>query len=552
MLPAPQLESLDNNLPSTYKSKLDRLNTECADPLLSLDCVPGQKWKCINESGRWRKHKCKFHLQLQNHLAQINKILSAQQNKKNCACFTPNGVVYTKGKNDRDIFSQHRRVEQRQNVIFGRQKRHIEADEDVPIKEVYSEEISPEMLDLVQLDKVIETVHQHILNVSEDSNTRKKRDTSNTSSDYITSVIDELHNVLDNIEKKFNNQKLETSDKSGLPGPAQCFVEATGQVNCSNIIYEDEKAWKKSRVQVDLLLRVLKNKINNLKEIKKHLKENRPSSLKEYDEDLENSSLSQEDDTLTEKEQEYLEELETTKKPKKPANDHRHQHHQGRRKKPKETNNEEGPLIDMSYFVTDSFDESSLPTEEAVPPSSSTTKTTTSTSQKPFTTRAPHQRHSKHRHRTTKTSSTSTTTTTTEMPESQSVLFENSEEYSGFSSITSTSAPDFNFDYYSSSDSSDTSTISTTTTSSTTVEIPVAVTSDFNEASVSVDATIIEPKHRHHKHFLHQNILENSNNVPQMNFTNEFPRHYGNTHRHSHKRPAVTPTDCFCEPEVER
>lgn len=523
------------------------MNSECSDPSLSLDCIPGQKWKCINESGRWRKHKCKFHLQLQNHLAQINKILSAQQNKKNCACFTPNGVVYTKGKNDRDIFSQHRRVEQRQNVVFGRQKRDIEANEDVVVKEVYNEEIPPEMLDLVQLDKVIETVHQHILNVSEDSISRKKRDTSNISSDYITSVIDELHNVLGNIEKKFNNEKLETSDKGGLPGPAQCFVETTGQVNCSNIIYEDEKAWKKSRVQVDLLLRVLKNKINNLKEIKKHLKENRPSSLKEYDEELENSSLSLEDDTLTEKEEEYLEEIENTKKPKKPANDHRHQHHQGRKKKPKETT-EEGPLIDMSYFVTDSIDESSLPTEEAIPPSSTSTRTST------MTTKAPHQRHSKHRHRTTKTSSTSTTTTTTEIPESQSVLFENSEEYSGFSSITSTSAPDIDFDYYSSSDSSVTSKTSTSTTPavSTTVEVPVSVTSDFNEASVSVDATIIEPKHRHHKHFLQQNILENSNNVPQMNFTNEYPRHYGNNHRHSHKRPAVTPTDCFCEPEVER
>lgn len=58
---------LDNNLPTgvhanNFPSKLARINSECTDPTLHEDCVPGQKWKCINEDGRWRKHKCKFHV----------------------------------------------------------------------------------------------------------------------------------------------------------------------------------------------------------------------------------------------------------------------------------------------------------------------------------------------------------------------------------------------------------------------------------------------------------------------------------------------------------
>lgn len=544
------METLDNNLPSAYKSKLDRLNTECSDPSLSLDCVPGQKWKCINEGGRWRKHKCKFHLQLQNHLAQINKILSAQQNEKSCTCFTPNGVVYTKNKNERDMIQSHRRIEQRQNVVFRRQRREAEREtdieEDETINEVFNDQISEEMLDLIQLDKAVETIQRHIINETKD-NIRKKRDlnSSSNSTDYISSVIDELHGVLENIEKKFQSQKLEKSDM-GLPGPAQCFVETSGQVNCSNIIYEDEKAWKKSRIQVDLLIRVLKNKITNLKEIKKHLKENRPSSLKDYDDELENSSLSQEE--LTEREEAILEEIEVPKKPRKPSNNHRHQHqHQptnnGRRKKPKQNLDEEGPLIDMNFFITEPVDEVSSTTP-------SISKTTTST-------RAPHQRHSKHRSRTTKiSSSTSTTTSTTEMPESQTTISENLDEYSGFSSsLTSTFVPDIIFDYYSSSDSSDLATTPTTPSPSPipiTVEVPSSVSSDFDESSVSVDVTIIEPKHRHHKHFLQQNILENSNNIPQSNITNEFPRHSGSSHRHSHKKHGVAQTDCFCEPEFER
>lgn len=65
---------------------------------------------------------------------------------------------------------------------------------------------------------------------------------------------------------------------------AKCFIENNGKVNCSDIIYEDEKSWKVSRVQIDLLIKVLKNKISDLKDIKKHLKEHKPVHMKDYDE----------------------------------------------------------------------------------------------------------------------------------------------------------------------------------------------------------------------------------------------------------------------------
>lgn len=55
----------DNTLPlSPYITKMMRLNSECSDPALLKNCLPGQKWKCINEDGRWRKHKCKFHVSI--------------------------------------------------------------------------------------------------------------------------------------------------------------------------------------------------------------------------------------------------------------------------------------------------------------------------------------------------------------------------------------------------------------------------------------------------------------------------------------------------------
>lgn len=55
---------LDNNLPTSnhYSSKTMRLNSECSDPMLLKNCRPGQRWQCINENGRWRKHKCKHNV----------------------------------------------------------------------------------------------------------------------------------------------------------------------------------------------------------------------------------------------------------------------------------------------------------------------------------------------------------------------------------------------------------------------------------------------------------------------------------------------------------
>lgn len=67
-------------------------------------------------------------------------------------------------------------------------------------------------------------------------------------------------------------------------------------------------------------------------------------------------------------------------------------------------------------------------------------------------------------------------------------------------------------------------------------------------ASVSVDATIIEPKH--HKNY------HNGNSINSPNTTNDFSQYPYETnqmpHRATNKKNPTLPTDCFCEPEIER
>lgn len=77
-----------------HTSKFQRIALECQQPELQAPCQPGQKWRCVQESGRWRKHKCKYQLPPKSHRMQQS------QPAKKCACFTPNGVVYTRLEED--------------------------------------------------------------------------------------------------------------------------------------------------------------------------------------------------------------------------------------------------------------------------------------------------------------------------------------------------------------------------------------------------------------------------------------------------------------------
>ncbi|KAG8034769.1 hypothetical protein G9C98_007845 [Cotesia typhae] len=85
--------NLDNGVnPSlNLNSKHERLTYECSKPEAQTNCLPGQKWRCEKEGHRWRRHKCKY-------TTTASSITSgtAHKSSKKCACFTPNGVVYTR------------------------------------------------------------------------------------------------------------------------------------------------------------------------------------------------------------------------------------------------------------------------------------------------------------------------------------------------------------------------------------------------------------------------------------------------------------------------
>ena len=108
---------LDNGVHSmlltAFGSKLERLAFECSRPEAQENCLPGQKWRCEREGRRWRRHKCRY-------TAPPQPIQVSQRVTKKCACFTPNGVVYTRLEtNDSDGHKLTIGKEQRAGNIYG-------------------------------------------------------------------------------------------------------------------------------------------------------------------------------------------------------------------------------------------------------------------------------------------------------------------------------------------------------------------------------------------------------------------------------------------------
>jgi hypothetical protein len=394
-----------------YKSKVARLNVECSDPVLLQNCIPGQKWRCINEGGRWRKHKCKFHAQLQNHLAALNQFNSENSNRRNCACFTPDGLIYTKIKGPRGELQEHWRNSG--NKLFGRKKRSRrdvtdinDADYDFHDEIEYSGLIddttfktnsrlkreihaahyevdapeshhTPVMINLLRISRYIDSLEITLEHQQENNGHRRQK---RESLSRISSIVEQLQNELETIESNFQvYPSSEETDTTTRASTSKCFVERSGRVNCSSVA-DDEKLWRKSRVQVDILIKVLKNKINDLKEIRKNLKENRPIHVLEDDEDvssleedtvnkavIEKSESEKTDDQIVEEERNRRKGHNRKTNTRKPTNGRRvrpnGQTSRGRSQKNEDDN--EGPLIDLTWFTT----------EEPKLPSASTTET---------------------------------------------------------------------------------------------------------------------------------------------------------------------------------
>lgn len=180
--------------------------------------------------------------------------------------------------------------------------------------EILHKEIPKSVGNLLKLINDVDLLQNH-LELRSDAHLPRLRH-KREAVDHIGSVIDEIQESLGQLEKTFLEQEVKqgniTASAHRRDG-AKCYLENNGKVNCSNIIYEDENSWRKSRLQIDMMIKVLKNKIVNLKDIKKHLKDHRPHSIGDFDESAEDETSNAPEETLHNSRKPHL---------------HHHRHHQ--------------------------------------------------------------------------------------------------------------------------------------------------------------------------------------------------------------------------------
>jgi len=106
---------------------------------------------------------------------------------------------------------------------------------------------------------------------------RFQRDIVTPLSNNVSLFINVLNKRLDDLQTMANDSSLAT-----------CTVTASGDVKCTNIVYNNPKVWKFSQNRVQKQISSLQTKLEKLKEIQKHLETKRPNfedNNKENDDD---------------------------------------------------------------------------------------------------------------------------------------------------------------------------------------------------------------------------------------------------------------------------
>ncbi|XP_018307285.1 extracellular sulfatase SULF-1 homolog isoform X1 [Mycetomoellerius zeteki] len=143
----PHLDNRVHPMHAPFATKHERLAAECSRPEVQTDCLPGQKWRCERDGHRWRRHKCRYAAPP-----------PPQKVSKKCACFTPNGVIYTRlESNDYDgqrygLTKDRRLVDPYDDTGFFTKRGKREISDDIVLAEENNEE-SDNDIDLDDRDR---------------------------------------------------------------------------------------------------------------------------------------------------------------------------------------------------------------------------------------------------------------------------------------------------------------------------------------------------------------------------------------------------------------
>ncbi|KAJ4428166.1 hypothetical protein ANN_24181, partial [Periplaneta americana] len=300
VLSRPDLQ-LDNRVLPVVPSggvinKLERIALECQSPEYQAPCKPGQKWQCVTEGNRWRKHKCKFQGTIYPR--------GGSSGRKKCACVTPSGFIYTRLEPDeRRMQRQFLRGHVNKDIKDFRPKflRTVQAQQSAAELDLpeFLRQTPPSTVDSATVADLLRRYNNND-NIRKTSR-RGKRDTL----DHLTDTI--MKDIERDIEEELNGMQVSQAVKGSESNSstaenmiqlAGCVVTPSRNVNCSAAVYEDLPTWRTSKNNIDGAIRRLLVQVEALKEIRRHLRQKRPQDTTSYDASLEETD----DDDNTERE----------------------------------------------------------------------------------------------------------------------------------------------------------------------------------------------------------------------------------------------------------
>lgn len=150
--------------------------------------------------------------------------------------------------------------------------------------ELYENGAPSSLVQLLSITKSVDDYKNQLLNIIDhQSHSIRKREIA---------IADPIMNKIHDFQKSLDALEAEIRDKS-KGNETKCFIEAFyDKVNCTKGEMQEtsgggeDKSRKKSKEHIDLLIRILKDKIGDLKSIKKHLRLNRLNNVETgYDTD---------------------------------------------------------------------------------------------------------------------------------------------------------------------------------------------------------------------------------------------------------------------------
>lgn len=268
-----------------YTSKRERLEIICQSEEYKSPCSPGQKWECVQDVNRWRLHKCR------KRKPRGPKI---KWRRRNCVCEPDMGMGYLVRLDS---------AERRKQRTF--LKRHLTQDlrtYNTKFIKVFSDVDSQELMEQslhvpgrqVLLPRTHHTTSRHRRSTGEG-----QEDAGDTQEDMVDAfvkdeeirdldvTINTLSDELESLESNIAATSVSVSNTSTSPpesheGPRHgCHVTGS-TVGCTDDVYRDPHAWRLSKVAIDQQIRRLRHQLIVMKDIRKHLRDTRPDSLREY------------------------------------------------------------------------------------------------------------------------------------------------------------------------------------------------------------------------------------------------------------------------------